>query len=78
MLCKYKQDLCVQVKNRPCVEYTVIMRLISLIPSCGSKTIMKRQDCIYAILCAGMTKSKYCILLINCLYTGAVYMVDTI
>ncbi len=38
MSCKYKQDLCVQVKNKPCVEYIIIMRLISWIHSRGSET----------------------------------------
>ncbi len=38
MLCTYKQDPCVQVKNKPCVEYTIIMRLIPWNHSRGSKT----------------------------------------
>jgi hypothetical protein len=28
ILCKYKRDPCVQVKNKPCVECTIIMHLI--------------------------------------------------
>ncbi len=38
MLCKYKWDFCLQVKNKPCVDYIVIMRLISWIHSRGSET----------------------------------------
>ncbi len=38
-LCKYKRDSCVQVKNKPCVECIIIMRLISWNHSRGSKTI---------------------------------------
>jgi hypothetical protein len=34
----------------------------------ANDNIMKKQDCIYAILCAGMTKSNHCILLAKCLY----------
>jgi hypothetical protein len=43
MLCKYKQDFCVQVKNKPCVEYTVIMRLISWIHSHGKTVLVNNQ-----------------------------------
>jgi hypothetical protein len=39
-LCKYKRDSCVQVKNKPCVECTVIMRLISWNHSHGSETVI--------------------------------------
>ncbi len=47
MLCKYKHDLCVQVKNKPCVKYTVIMCLISWIRSCGSETNMQNESVLY-------------------------------
>jgi hypothetical protein len=40
MLCKYKRDSCVQVKNKPCVECTVIMHLISWNRPRGSETIL--------------------------------------
>jgi hypothetical protein len=59
MLCKYKQDLCVHVKNKPCVEYTVIMRLISWIHSHGREKIivcclvrkkMEEEDSYYTII----------------------------
>ncbi len=36
---EHKRDLCVHVKNKPCVEYTVIMPLISWIHSRGSETV---------------------------------------
>jgi hypothetical protein len=39
MSCKYKQGFRVQVKNKPCVDYIVIMRLIPWIHSRGSETI---------------------------------------
>jgi hypothetical protein len=37
-MCKYKHDLCVQVKNKPIVEFTVIMRLIPWIHFHGGET----------------------------------------
>jgi hypothetical protein len=39
MTYKYNQTFCVQVKNKPCVKYTTIMRLISWINTRGSKTM---------------------------------------
>jgi hypothetical protein len=39
-MCKYKYDLCVQVKNKPKVEFTIIMRLISWIHSRGSEAML--------------------------------------
>jgi hypothetical protein len=40
---KYKQDFCVQVKNKPCMVCTVIMRLISWNRSRGSETLVAFQ-----------------------------------
>ncbi len=48
ILCKYygaclvntNKIFCVQVKNKPCVEYTIIMRLISWIHSHSSEIFM--------------------------------------
>jgi hypothetical protein len=40
---KFKHDLCVWVKKKPCVELTVIMRLISWIHSRGSETLFLRS-----------------------------------
>jgi hypothetical protein len=42
MLCKYIMRFCVQVKNKLCVECTVIMRLISWNHSRGSETVIMR------------------------------------
>jgi hypothetical protein len=39
-LCKYKWDSCVQVKNKPYLECTVIMRLISWSHSRGNETLL--------------------------------------
>jgi hypothetical protein len=35
---KYKRDSCVQVKNKLCLECTIIMRLFFWDHSCGNKT----------------------------------------
>jgi hypothetical protein len=43
VLCKYKQDFCVQVKNKPCMVCTVIMRLISWNRSRGSEILVAFQ-----------------------------------
>ncbi len=43
-LCEYKRDFYVQVKNKPCVEYTITMRLISWIHSRGSETGIVSPD----------------------------------
>ncbi len=41
MTCKYNVIFCVQVKNKPCVKYTTVMRLISWIHTRGSETLIK-------------------------------------
>jgi hypothetical protein len=38
MTCKYNETFCVQVKNKPCMKYTTVMRLISWIHTRGSET----------------------------------------
>jgi hypothetical protein len=42
-MCKYEHDLCVQVKNKPCIEFTVIMRFIFWIHSSGSETVINEK-----------------------------------
>ncbi len=44
MSCKYNDIFCVLVKNKPCVKYIVVMRLIPWIHSHGSETITMRSD----------------------------------
>ncbi len=38
VFCEYKQDFYVQVKNEPCLKYTIVMHLISWIHSRDSET----------------------------------------